>query len=299
MSGEAASDGILLVDKPAGPTSQAVVTKVRRALGAAKAGHTGTLDPFATGLLIVCLGRATKVAQWLTGEDKRYRATVALGVATDTDDRTGKEIARADASRVERAALEAALARFRGAIRQVPPAFSAIQKDGERMYDRARKGEAVELEPREVTVHTLALEAFTPGPVAAAVLDLAVSKGTYIRSIARDLGAALGVGGHLTELRRTASGGYGVDTAIPLDAAIADPADARARLIPLDRVALPMPDLAVTEDEARRLAHGVVPGAAATRDAAPDGPRRLVSPDGRALAIARLSSGRLTLDRVL
>ena len=198
-----AIDGVLLVDKPEGPTSQAAVTKVRRALGVDKAGHTGTLDPFATGLLIVCLGRATKVAQWLTGEDKGYRAVLTLGAATDTDDRTGKEISRADASRVDRTALEAALSKQRGAIRQVPPAFSAIQKDGERMYDKARKGEAVELEPRDVTVHELVLESFTPGAAATATISLRVSKGTYIRSIARDVGAALGVGGHLSSLRRT------------------------------------------------------------------------------------------------
>ena len=134
-------DGVLLVDKPAGPTSQTVVTVVRKTLGEDKAGHTGTLDPFATGLLIVCLGRATKLAGYLTGEDKSYRATVALGVATDTDDATGKEIRRADASGLRRDPVEAALAAFRGAISQVPPDYSAIQKDGERMYKKARKGE--------------------------------------------------------------------------------------------------------------------------------------------------------------
>lgn len=295
-----ALDGMLLVDKPAGPTSQTAVTKVRRALGADKAGHTGTLDPFATGLLLVCLGRATKVAQWLTGEDKGYRAVVGLGAATDTDDRTGRELSRADASRLDRAAVESALAAFRGAIRQVPPSFSAIQKDGERMYDKARKGEAVEIAPRDVVVHELALESFTPGALASATIVLRVSKGTYIRSIARDVGHALGVGGHLLELRRTSSGGYRVDDALALDAIAADPAAARARLIPLERIALPMPDLAVTEDEARRLAHGVLPAAAAERDrGGADGPRRLVAPDGRALAVATLASGRLALDRVL
>lgn len=292
-------DGLLLVDKPKGPTSQTVVTKVRRALGTDKAGHTGTLDPFATGLLLVCLGRATKLAQWLTGEEKRYRADVALGASTDTDDRTGKELSRADASRVDRAALEAALAAFRGKISQVPPAFSAIQKDGERMYDKARKGEAVEIEPRDVTVHELVLESFTPGAIATAVISLRVSKGTYIRSIARDLGRALGVGGHLTELRRTASGAYAIDGAIALDAVEKSPADAIARLVPVDRVVLPMPDLAVTADEAKKLENGIVPRDAAARDGGADGLRRLVAPDGRALAVAALAAGRITLERVL
>ncbi|HVO31041.1 MAG TPA: tRNA pseudouridine(55) synthase TruB, partial [bacterium] len=127
-------DGVLLVDKPAGPTSQTVVTKVRRALGSDKAGHTGTLDPFATGLLVVCLGRATKLAGYLTTEDKSYRATVVLGAATDTDDSTGRELSSADASALTRERVEAALAAFRGPIRQTPPQFSAIQKDGERAY---------------------------------------------------------------------------------------------------------------------------------------------------------------------
>ena len=294
-----AVDGLLLVDKPVGPTSQTVVTKVRRALGVDKAGHTGTLDPFATGLLLVCLGRATKLAQWLTGEEKSYRADVALGAATDTDDRTGKELSRVDASRVDRASVEAALAAFRGKISQVPPAFSAIQKDGERMYDKARKGEVVEIAPRDVTVHELVLESFTPGAVAIAVISLRVSKGTYIRSIARDLGVALGVGGHLTELRRTASGAYAVDGAIALDAVEKSPADAIAKLVPVDRVVLPMLDLAVTADEAAKLANGIVPRDAAARDGGADGQRRLVAPDGRALAVAALASGRLTLDRVL
>jgi len=294
-----AVDGLLLVDKPVGPTSQTVVTKVRRALGVDKAGHTGTLDPFATGLLLVCLGRATKLAQWLTGEEKSYRADVALGAATDTDDRTGKELSRVDASRVDRASVEAALAAFRGKISQVPPAFSAIQKDGERMYDKARKGEVVEIAPRDVTVHELVLESFTPGAVAIVVISLRVSKGTYIRSIARDLGVALGVGGHLTELRRTASGAYAVDGAIALDAVEKSPADAIAKLVPVDRVVLPMLDLAVTADEAAKLANGIVPRDAAARDGGADGLRRLVAPDGRALAVAALASGRLTLDRVL
>ena len=293
------ADGVLLVDKPEGPTSQTVVTKVRRALKCDKGGHTGTLDPFATGLMLVCLGRATKLAQWLTGEDKKYRADVALGVATDTDDRTGKELSRADASGITREKVDAALAAFRGAISQVPPAFSAIQKDGERMYDKARKGEAVVIEPRDVTVHALTLDSFTPGAIATCVLSLHVSKGTYIRSIARDLGRALGTGGHLTALRRTASGAYSVDGAVPLDAVEKDPAAAIARIVPIDRVTLPMPDLAVTEDEAKKLEHGVVPANAASRDTGAPGLRRLVAPGGRALAVAALANGKLTLERVL
>lgn len=291
-------DGVLLVDKPAGPTSQTVVTVVRKSLGSDKAGHTGTLDPFATGLMLVCLGRATKVAGYLTGEDKSYEATLALGLATDTDDSTGKEIARADASALTRDALEAALGAFRGPLSQVPPDYSAVQKDGKRMYDLARKGEAVEIEPRDVTVHALAVASFEPGAIAVARLSMRVSKGTYIRSIARDLGKALGVGGHLTALRRTSSGAFSVTDAIAMDAVRADPAAAKARLLPLEKVPLPMPDLVVPAEEARKLgAFGVAP---ATRDTKPPGLRRIVDPTGVPLAIATvLEGGALRLERVL
>ncbi len=286
------SDGILLVDKPAGPTSQDVVTIVKRALAADKAGHTGTLDPFATGLLIVCLGKATKLAEYLTGEDKAYRAVVALGVATDTDDRTGKEISRANASGVTREAVEKALGAFRGEIRQVPPKFSAIQKDGQRMYDKARRGEAVELEARTVYVRELALESFEAGK---ATLALDVSKGTYIRSIARDLGAALGVGAHLAELRRTRVGAYRVEDAQPLDAIRAKPAE--ARVLPVDSVALGFPAVTVGAEEAARVGHGILPRALAS---APAGLTRLVDEAGKLLAIVRVeAAGKARFEKVL
>ena len=288
-------DGLLPVDKPAGPTSQDVVTIVKRALKATKAGHTGTLDPFATGLLLVCLGRATKLAGWLTAEDKGYRATVALGVATDTDDATGKELSRADASKLTREDVEVALAAFRGKLQQIPPAFSAIQKDGKRAYDAARKGEAVDLEAREVVVHEIELTDFAAGAVASAALTMRVSKGTYVRAIGRDLGRALGVGGHLLALRRTASGLYDVKPALPLAAIKAKPAEARASVIPLDEIKLPMPDLTLTAGEAEKVGHGVPP----RRPDLDDGPYRLVGPDGAVLAIAIAAKGRLAIERVL
>ena len=262
---------------------------MKRAAGAAKAGHSGTLDPFATGLLLVCLGRATKLAGYLTGEDKRYRATVCLGVATDTDDSTGKEIARADASAITKERVEAALGPFRGTISQVPPAFSAIQKDGQRMYDKARRGEAVEIAPREVVVHELVLESFAAG---VAILEMRVSKGTYVRSIARDLGKALGAGGHLTALRRIASGSYRVEDASPLEAIKAG----KAPVVALDRIVLPMPQIALSADEAEKIVHGVLP---ARRFDDVDGLASLVSPEGRLLAVGRIAAGRLVLERVL
>ncbi len=291
--------GILLVDKPVGPTSQTVVTKVRRALGSDKAGHTGTLDPFATGLLLVCLGRATKLAGILTAEDKEYRATVVLGASTDTDDSTGREISRADAAAITRGGVEAALGAFRGKISQIPPDFSAIQKDGERMYDRARKGETVEIEARDVVVHEISLEEFSGGATATAVVSMRVSKGTYVRAIARDLGRALGVGGHLSALRRTASGALRVENAMTLDEIVASPERALPRIVSVDRATLPFEDLVVTAEEAGRLAHGIAPRESAKRDTRPDGVRAIRGPDGALLALATLTGGVVKLDRVI
>jgi len=289
-------DGLILLDKPAGPSSQDAVTLVKRALKADKAGHAGTLDPFATGLLLVCLGRATKLAGYLTGEDKEYLATVALGVATDTDDSTGRELSRADAAGLKRERLEEALQAFRGALQQVPPAYSAIQREGERMYRCARRGETVDIPPRPVTVHELTLIAFHPGSLAQADLRLKVSKGTYIRSLARDLGKALGLGGHLAGLRRTASGSYSLEEgSIALSALRERPES--APLVPLERIRLPMPSHRLNEGETAGVAHGRVPPA---EPSLAPGPVSLLGPDGRLLAVARVEEGgRIRLERVL
>jgi tRNA pseudouridine55 synthase len=262
--GGPAPGGVLVFDKPRGPTSHDVVARVRRALGTRDGtgadarrgrrlavGHAGTLDPMATGVLVVAVGEATKLLPWLTAHDKAYEATVALGVETDTLDALGRETRRAPVS----AQLRAALARSRGAMvarvlrdaldrerartTQVPPAFSAIRHGGERAYARARRGETPELAPRGVVVHRLELIACSEEPPWL-TLAVEVGKGYYVRSLARDLAEALGTAGHLTALRRTRSGPFLVDEAIApetpddeLAARLHSTARAAARALPV------------------------------------------------------------------
>lgn len=230
------TDGVLPVDKPAGPTSHDVVSRARRALGTRRIGHTGTLDPFATGLLLLCVGNATRIAEYLTARDKRYTATVRLGVTTDTDDCTGTVLARAEAA-VPDAALEAAVAEMRGHFMQVPPSYSAKKKAGRRAYQLARAGMEVELAPVPVTIHELRV---IERRGAEFDLDVTSSSGTYIRAIARDIGAQVGSGAHLTALRRVAIGAHRVDDALPLDT-LGDPARTEAAMIPLIRAMADFP----------------------------------------------------------
>jgi tRNA pseudouridine55 synthase len=213
------SDGLVIVDKPAGCTSHDVVARIRRLAGTRKVGHAGTLDPPATGVLVVGVNRATRLLHHLVLTDKSYSATIRLGAATVTDDATGAVVATASADGVGFDAVRSAMAVFVGDIDQVPSAVSAVKVDGQRAYKSARRGEAVELAPRRVTVSRFdALEFTRPG---AEVLDVRVevdcSSGTYVRALARDLGQRLGVGGHLTELRRTRVGPFGLDVARTLD----------------------------------------------------------------------------------
>lgn len=209
--------GILLVDKPGGMTSHDVVARARRAFGTRKIGHAGTLDPMATGLLLLGVDSATRLLTYLVGLDKEYSATIRLGIATDTDDAEGEVTGTTDASELTRAAIDAALAAFRGEISQIPSTYSAVKVDGRRSYDRARAGEEVVLAPRHVTISRFDVLAERRD---AKTVDLdvvvACSSGTYIRALARDLGAALGVGGHLTALRRESIGPFLVDEAVEL-----------------------------------------------------------------------------------
>lgn len=295
--------GILLVDKPAGPTSHDVVLRVRRALGTPSAGHTGTLDPAATGLLAVCLGDALKVQRWLVDGDKAYEATVAFGAATDTEDAAGQVTERGDASGLTEAAVRAALPDLTGPLRQVPPMYSAIRVGGRRLHEAARAGEAVDREPRDVVVHALTLhhlEAPRPDGLRLARLDVRCGKGTYVRTLAADLGAAVGVPAHLAALRRTETGGFGLERAVTLDEAEAlaagGPAGRAAllgRVVPLAD-ALPFPAVEVDLPRARAVAMGkriTAPG--------PDGLRRVIGPGRRLLAVAELRGGLLRLVRVM
>jgi tRNA pseudouridine55 synthase len=248
------SAGILLVDKPGGITSHGVVARARRALGTRKVGHAGTLDPMATGLLILGAGPATRLLTYLVGLGKTYTATIRLGESTTTDDAEGETLVRVDASPVERAAVDVAIAGLTGPIDQVPSAVSAIKVDGKRAYARVRAGEEVELTARRVTVSRFEVLA-ERRDAEAGVLDLDVvvdcSSGTYVRALARDLGAALGVGGHLTALRRTAVGPFAVGDAVAPD----DIAPEELRAPGLIAAAL-FPTVDLDDDRAAELADG-------------------------------------------
>jgi tRNA pseudouridine55 synthase len=228
-------DGVLVVDKPAGPTSHDVVESVRRALRERRIGHTGTLDPFATGVLALCVGKATRLARFLSGGEKQYRASVRLGFATTTDDLTGEPLGAPRAVSVARAALEAAVAGLVGEFDQVPPAFSAKHVAGRRSYELARRGESVPRAAARVAVHAIEVIRFEGDGLE---LDVRCSPGTYVRALARDLGEALGVGGHLTALRRTRSGEFDLSRAVTADAL----ERAEACLIPLAEL---LPELPV------------------------------------------------------
>ncbi len=209
-------DAVLVVDKPAGPTSHDVVARVRRAVGHSRVGHTGTLDPPATGVLVLCLGRATKLVRFLQAGTKTYAARIQLGVATDTQDAEGVVLDTVDASHLDEHTVCEALTAFQGSFAQVPPMVSAVKVDGERLHTRARRGETIEREPRQVHVGSLVMDGFVPGPVTEVSVLLTCSAGTYVRTIAHDVGVALGVGGSLASLRRVANGPFTLDEAVSL-----------------------------------------------------------------------------------
>lgn len=210
------NDGFLIVDKPAGITSHDVVQTLRRLLDTRRVGHAGTLDPMATGVLVVGVGAATRLLRFVESTTKRYVATLAFGARTDSLDATGTVTERVDASMVTRERLEAALPAFTGTIEQLPPMVSALKVDGERLHEKARRGEIVERAPRTVTIHELRCTAFEPGPDPSAELEVVCSAGTYVRTLADDLGVALDTRAHLTALRRTAVGDATDAVAVPL-----------------------------------------------------------------------------------
>lgn len=290
-------DGVLVVDKAEGPTSHDVVTLTRRVLGLSRIGHTGTLDPMATGVLPLVIGRATRLAQFLTARDKSYEAAIAFGRTTDTYDARGREVSTCD-QRPTRDQLEAAIERFRGEFDQTPPAYSAKNIDGERSYDIARKA-ARSAGARPDAAHTDS----APRPKAVRVnvrridlvefdgetaqLSMQVSAGFYVRSLAHDLGAALGCGGLLVGLRRTGSGQFGIDGAVPLAEVLqSNREDLATRLIPMSRLLSDLPSVTLRGPaNLERLKNGVEMGPsdlvtpfampAAPPNAAPEAPQEL------------------------
>jgi len=229
-----ALDGVLLLDKPVGLSSNHALQRAKRAMDAAKAGHTGTLDPFATGLLVCCMGRATKIAGAMLDADKTYHATLQFGAETDSGDLTGHVVsqAAADFSGVDEAALRAVLTRFLGTIEQIPPMYSALKRDGKPLYEYARAGIELDRPPRQITIHRIELLSCSGMQ---AEIDVACSKGTYIRTLAQDIGRALGCFAHLAALRRTQVGPFSLDRAVTLDALQAMP-DPKQTLLALNEL---------------------------------------------------------------
>jgi tRNA pseudouridine55 synthase len=287
-------DGLLILDKPEGPTSHDIVARIRRLFRSPRVGHTGTLDPMATGVLPLVLGKATRLARFLSSDRKRYEAVVQLGQATATYDRLGDPVGPAatppDLSG-DCAALASALDRFRGTITQTPPAYSAKKIAGEAAYKLARRGEAVTPAPVQVHVSRLDLLA-VDAPGGRVTLDVECSAGFYVRSLAHDLGIALGCGGHLTALRRTASGEWTLAHAVTLDLCEREPDQARARLVPLSGLLTWMPGASLTDAGVARVRHGQpVRPVDLTRPAPiagePDSYVRLLDQDGSLLALAQ------------
>jgi tRNA pseudouridine55 synthase len=295
-----APSGVLLVDKPAGLTSHDVVARVRRAAHTRKVGHAGTLDPMATGLLILGIGSSTRLLTYIVGADKEYEATIRLGQSTTTDDAEGEPAWGRDPRILGGSAdtaIRQGILKLTGQILQVPSSVSAIKVDGKRAYARVREGEQVELSPRPVTVSEFAVT----GPERTVltgtgrVLDLDVrvrcSSGTYIRALARDLGDGLGVGGHLTRLRRTRIGPFAVSEAVPLGDLEGGVPVERVRLSPAEAATRLLGDVRLTPEQARDLGHGKRIGASAPPGATSSGPFAAIAPDGRLVGLVEFSAG--------
>ncbi len=279
-------DGVLVIDKPSGPTSFDVVRRIRSLLRVKKAGHTGTLDPIATGVLPVCLNQATKIAGFIAEGQKAYEAVIRLGVETDTLDAAGKTLAVAPVPPLSADTLEEILPRFRGTFLQTPPMYSAVKIDGKRLYELARAGEEVPRAPRPVTVYELAMRDFSASEVH---LFLRCSKGFFVRVLAHDLGRALGCGAHLRSLRRTASGAFTEGQALKLDRVMSLCSSAGGR-VEIERQLISIPDaladlpaVSVSRFDALRVARGIP-----VEGQAPEGRVRLLDPAGALLAIAEI-----------
>lgn len=287
-------DGVLLFDKPSGPSSNQALQRVRHLFGAAKAGHTGSLDPIATGLLPICFGEATKIAGYLLGSAKAYEAECRLGVVTDSADCAGTVTSTRPVAAYTPGDFEAALAPLRGRIRQVPPVYSALKRGGEPLYRLARRGEAVEVEAREVEVSRLELIEQSGERVR---LHVECGSGTYVRSLVRDFGENLGCGAHVTALRRLWVEPFRTPAMVALERieamAGADPSALYALLLPVDAALAGFPEIILDADDSRRLAHGQV-----LEMAGKSVVYRVRSDRGQLLALARLDDdGRLRILR--
>ena len=279
-------NGILLIDKPAGWTSSDVVAKLRGVLHEKRIGHSGTLDPMATGLLVLFVGRATRAVEFAESHDKCYLAGLRLGIITDTQDTTGNPVG-GEPRPVSRDELEAALAGFRGEIEQIPPMYSAIKVKGQKLYEIARRGGEVERKPRPVTIRSLTIVGETEGDW---LLDVACSKGTYVRTLCHDIGAALGCGGCMSSLRRLAAGSYRLEDAHTLEKVMeaADAGEAEKLLLPTDSLFSEYPRLTVSPAGEKKIRCG---NSLPTRT--PAGEYRLYGESGEFLALVRVQNGEM------
>lgn len=288
--------GILLLDKPPGMTSNQVLQAVKRLLRVKKAGHTGSLDPLATGLLPICIGEATKISPFLLLGDKRYNVWFRLGKATDTGDADGKVIEEKPVPPLTQQEIEETLGRFLGEIEQIPPMFSAVKKGGQRLYELARQGIEVEREPRRVKIYELKLIGREPDRIR---LDIRCSKGTFIRTLAEDIAKALGTVGHVEELRRTEVGCFSAEEAISLDKLREMPLEERRKkLLPVDSAIAEWPEVRLSSELLFYITRGqpiMIP-----KLAAHEGPIRLYDESGRFIGVGEvLDDGRVAPRRLL
>lgn len=274
-------NGIVIVDKPQGWTSQDVTARLRRVFGTRRIGHGGTLDPMATGVLPVFVGRATRGVEFFEHAEKTYEATLRLGLTTDTEDVTGTVLSECTPT-VSQAEIEAVLSRFRGEILQVPPMYSALKVNGQKLCDLARKGKEVERQPRPITIFELVLLDIHGADVR---LRVRCSKGTYIRTLCKDIGEALGCGGCMAELRRVVAGEYGVDGAVPLETLLQSDAP-ETYLRPLDSMFSASPALTLSENQEKRCRNGNSFSLAVA-----DGTYRVYAKSGEFLALSKVEQG--------
>ena len=277
-------DGIVIVDKPKGWTSQDVVSKLRGVLKTRRIGHGGTLDPMATGVLPVFVGRGTRAVEFFEHAEKTYETLLRLGLTTDTEDITGTVLTQQEVS-VTKELVEEVLARFRGDIMQIPPMYSAIKVNGQKLYDLARKGREVERQPRPVTIHELTLLGMEAEGIR---LRVRCSKGTYIRTLCKDIGQALGCGGCMAQLRRVQAGEYTIGDSVPLQTLI-DSENPEQYLLPVDSMFAAFPAVTLTEKQEKCCRNGV----AFTMNL-PEGKYRVYAANGEFLALSHMVEGKLT-----
>jgi tRNA pseudouridine55 synthase len=290
-------DGILIVDKPAGWTSHDVVAKVRKLLGVRKVGHTGTLDPSATGLLVLCLGKGTRISEYLMLADKAYRATLRLGVATDTQDASGTVVSRHPGPFPEERAIRAVMEACVGMMHQMPPMYSAVKVTGVPLYKAARAGQIVPRVSRACQIHTLAIVSFRRIPTIDVVFDVACSKGTYVRTLCADIGDTLGVGGHLASLERRQVGRFRLEQALTLDelADVVERKELQAHMHSLADALSELPAFMLDPLASEAVRHGTAFSPSRIRSTegqwSSGTPIRLHGADGRLLAIGKVSWG--------